>query len=264
MAHPDAGINALRELSAEFAAFRVARGRVSETDTRAKVIDRILKEVLQWPEDALSREDHVHSGFVDYTLRAQNRQYVAVEAKREGIAFALPTTLAPHRHLKLDGALITDSAIKDAVDQARRYCDDQGIRYAIATNGYCWIVFRAIREDLPWRKGLARVFPSHEYIEENFTSFWNLLSYDAISLGALDAEFGAPNRQPRRLHRVTERLFNADLPLQRNRLHAQLHSLITRIFENIADQDQIEILRGLLRSFEEPTNRGLRSEPHYH
>ena len=164
MAHPDAGVDALRKLSEEFVAFRDERGRVSETDTRAKVIDRILKDVLQWPEDALSRESHVHSGFIDYTLRAQNRQYVAVEAKREGIAFTLPTTLAPHSHLKLDGALTTDRAIKNAVDQVRRYCDDQGIRYAIATNGYCWIVFRAIREDIPWRRGVAHIFQSHEYI----------------------------------------------------------------------------------------------------
>ena len=243
MSHPDAGIDALRELSAEFAAFRVERGGVSEADTRVKVIDRILKDVLQWPEDALSREDRVHSGFVDYILSAQNRQYVAVEAKREGIAFILPTTLGSHRHLKLDGALTTDTAIKDAVHQVRRYCDDQGIRYAIVTNGYSWIVFRAIREDLPWRSGHARVFESHDSIEEHFSSFWNLLSYESISLGSLDAEFGAPNTQPRGLYRVTERLFNADLPLQRNPLHAQLHPLITRIFENIADQDQVEILR---------------------
>lgn len=243
MAHPDAGLDALRELSTEFAAFKDERGRVSETDTRAKVIDRILKEVLQWPEDALSREDQVNSGFIDYTLRAQNRPYVAVEAKREGVAFDLPTTRVPHRHLKLDGTLTTNRKVKDAVEQVRRYCDDEGIRYAVATNGYCWIVFRAIREDMPWRKGPARLFPSHEYIEEHFTSFWNLLSYEAISAGSLDGAFGAPNRQPRGLDRVSERLFNANLPLQRNRLHAQLHPLITRIFENIADQDQIEILR---------------------
>ena len=185
----------------------------------------------------------MHSGFIDYTLRAQNRPYVAVEAKREGLAFTLPTTLPPHRHFKLNGALTTEPAIGQSIDQVRRYCDDQGIRYAIATNGYCWIVFRAIREDVPWREGLARIFPSHEYVEEHFTAFWNLLSYEAISSGALDEEFGGPNRQPRELHRVSERLFNANLPLQRNRLHAQLHPLITRIFENIADQDQVEILR---------------------
>ena len=243
MSHPDDGIDALRNLSGEFAAFRAARGRVSEADTRAKIIDRVLKDVLQWPEDDLSREDHVHSGFIDYTLRIRARQYIAVEAKREDAAFTLPVKPRSNRYLRLDGTLTKDPAIGDAVNQVRRYCDDQGIRYAIATNGYCWIVFRAIREDIPWRKGLARVFPSLEFIEDNFTVFWNLLSHDGICSGSLDAEFGASNKQPRRLDRVSERLFNANLPLQRNRLHAQLHPLITRIFENIADQDQIEILQ---------------------
>ena len=160
MLHPDDGVQALRELSLEFADFREERGKVSEADTRAKVIDRILKDVLQWPEDALSREDHVDSGFLDYTLRAHNRPYVAVEAKRDGIAFTLPTALDPRRHFTLNGALTTDTAIRDAVAQVRRYCDDQGIRYAVATNGYCWIVFRAIREDLPWKTG-PRACPSH-------------------------------------------------------------------------------------------------------
>ena len=46
MAHPDAGVQALRELSMEFGAFRDARGRVTETDTRAKVIDRILTCII--------------------------------------------------------------------------------------------------------------------------------------------------------------------------------------------------------------------------
>lgn len=95
-----------------------------------------------------------------------------------------------------------------------------GIRPAIVTNGYAWTVFRAIREDMPWRDGLARVFPSIEYIEEHFTEFWNLLSYESIGRGSLDEEFGSLLRTPRRLDRVIDRLFNANLPLQRNRLHA--------------------------------------------
>lgn len=90
---------------------------------------------------------------------------------------------------------------------------------------------------------MARVFASPEAIIEHFTEFWNLLSYPGIANGSLDAEFGAPNRSPRQLLRVLDRLFNANLPLQRNRLHAQLHPLLVAIFENIADQDAIEILQ---------------------
>jgi hypothetical protein len=88
-----------------------------------------------------------------------------------------------------------------------------------------------------------RIFPNLDHIEANFTEFWNLLSYEAILNGSLDAEFGSSTRVTRQLHRVIDRLFNADLPLQRNRLHHQLHPLIETVFMNIADQEPPEILQ---------------------
>ena len=178
---------------------------------------------------------------MDLALRVGTRNLLCVEAKREGIPFLLPNPVT-QKSYQLDGAILTDTAIKEAIEQVRQYCDDQGIRYAVATNGYTWIIFRAIREDMPWRKGRARIFPSLEHIAENFTEFWNLLSYPSIQSGSLDEEFGPPKRTQRRLDRVIDDLFNADLPLQRNRLHAQLDPLIRAFFDSIADQDALEIL----------------------
>jgi|CZKX01.1.fsa_nt_gi hypothetical protein len=241
MADPDLALEALRDIIQQFAVFLSSNGAVSEADTRANLIDKILIQVCAWPEAAIKREEHVDRGYIDYSLLAQARRYVAVEAKKEGISFAFPTT--SHRTLKLSGALLTDKPIADAIAQVRGYCDDAGIRYAVATNGYAWIVFRAIREDIPWREGSARIFPSLEYVEAHFTEFWNLLSFEAIQGGSLDEEFGSQRRVPRQLHRVVDRLFNADLPLQRNRLHGQLHHIIEAIFQNIADQDSLEILQ---------------------
>jgi hypothetical protein len=241
MADPDLALEALRDIIQQFAVFLASNGAVSEADTRANLIDKVLTQVCAWPEAAIKREEHVDRGYIDYSLLAQTRRYVAVEAKKEGISFAFPTT--SHRTLKLSGALLTDKPIAGAITQVRGYCDDAGIRYAIATNGYAWIVFRAIREDMPWREGNARIFPSLEYIEAHFTEFWNLLSFEAVQAGSLDEEFGSQRRTPRQLHRVVDRLFNADLPLQRNRLHGQLHHIIEAIFQDIADQDSLDILQ---------------------
>jgi hypothetical protein len=188
----------------------------------------------------MAREEHVESGFVDYSLSVANRRYIAVEAKKEGVHFNLPLT--DSRTLKLSGTILTDKNVAAAIAQVRSYCDDAAIRYAVATNGYSWIIFRAIREDVGWREGHARIFPSLEHIEQHFTDFWNLLSYDAIERGSLDDEFGSSLRVPRKLLRVVDKLFNSDLPLQRNRLHSQLHPLIQTIFQDIADQDPLEIL----------------------
>ncbi len=242
MTNVDEALAALDTICAEFSSFVAAKGYVSEADTRAKIIDRILREVLLWPEGALSREDHVERGFIDYTLQARGKAHIVVEAKRAGLPFTFPK-YPSHRSLSLKGALITDAETREAIDQVRGYCDDAGVRYAIATNGFAWVVFRAVRDDMSWRDGKARIFPGLDSVREKFTEFWNLLSFPAVTAGSLDREFASAANASRELHRVTDKLFNADVPLQRNRLHGQIQPLIRTVFEDIADQDQLEILQ---------------------
>lgn len=238
----DKALAKLEEISGDFHSFVSQKGKASETDTRVKFIDRILKEVCLWPEAELSREDHVDPGFTDYQLKIRGTPLVVVEAKREGISFVLPSGAAS-TSLRLNGAIMTDSAVKAAITQVRQYCDDEGIKFAIATNGYSWIIFRAIRDDMSWKQGRAKVFSSIEYVQQHFVEFWNLLCYSAICEGSLDTEFGRLTPASRSLLRVIDRLFNADLPLRRNRLNSQLQLLIKYIFEDIAAQDDLDLLR---------------------
>ena len=143
---------------------------------------------------------------------------------------------------KLNGSLVTNADLAEAIDQARAYCSEEGIRYAVVTNGYTWVIFRALREDMPWREGRARVLPDLDYVIKEFTEVWNLLSYEAITSGSLDNAFGSPTRVSRGLARVSQNLFNADLPLQRNRLHAQLAPIVDTFFADIGDSAQVEVL----------------------
>jgi energy-coupling factor transporter ATP-binding protein EcfA2 len=238
----DVAFAKLPEIEKSFSDFIASKGRVSETDTRIKLIDRILKEVCFWPESQVSREDHVDSGRTDYQLLVRGAPHLVVEAKREGESFILPLGAA-YRSPKLNGILSTSTNVNLAIDQVRKYCDDAGIRFAIATNGYSWIIFRAIRDDMPWKNGRAHIFPSLEYIQEHFIDFWNLLSYDAICTGSLDVEFGRSPASSRNLYRVIDHLFNADLPLQRNRLNFQLQPLVKAVFEDITAQGDIDLLQ---------------------
>ncbi len=142
----DASLNALKKIIVEFQLFCEKEGRVSEADTRVKLIDRILVDVCGWPESNLKREYHSDSGYSDYILSVHGKPLVTVEAKNEGEAFVLPSG-DKMKSLRLNGAILTDTTIKKAIVQVRGYCDDLGIRYAIATNGYSWIIFRAINVD---------------------------------------------------------------------------------------------------------------------
>lgn len=240
----DSAQEELRAIRTEFAAFCAARGFVTEADTRVKIIDRVLTKVCGWPELAISREEHISAhGYMDYVLSVAHQRLITVEAKRAGLPFTLPVGYQ-NKSLKLTGALFSDKDIKEAIHQVRSYCDEAGIKFAVATNGYSWIVFRALRDDgSSWRQGTALLFSSLDDIIDRITEFWNLLSYEAVKSGALDIALGPKTHTPRRLHRVIDRLFNADLPLQRNKYASQLDPLVRTIFEDIAEQDQIEILQ---------------------
>jgi hypothetical protein len=238
----DASFDQIKEIQKDFQAFCNEFGKASEADTRVKVIDRILVDVLGWPESSLKRETHSHSGYSDYILSVFGKPLITVEAKREGEAFEFPQG-NKNKTLKLSGPILSNTEIKEAITQVRSYCDDLGIRYAIATNGYSWIIFRAIKENGSWRDGTARLFTSIEYIISNYIEFWNLLSFDSICNGSLDKEFGLTISPERNLFRVLSRLNNPDIPLLRNSLHTQLSPVITHFFEDIADPEHLDTLQ---------------------
>jgi hypothetical protein len=79
VASPDLALDALRKIAQDFATFLAGKGSVSEADTRANLIDKVLIQVLGWPESAVTREEHVDRGRIDYSLYLQTRRYVAVE-----------------------------------------------------------------------------------------------------------------------------------------------------------------------------------------
>lgn len=245
----DDRLKALIAIQDDFRSFCAAEGAASEADTRAKVIDRILTEVLGWPEEAVVREKYVplpddedtRKGFIDYTLSALGKKLICAEAKKESARFTFPA--GNRKSYSLDGALVTDLPIREAVAQVRQYCDAEGIRYAVATNGFGWIVFRAIRDDMAWRKGEARVFTSIDDICTRFNDFYNLLSYEAVAAGSLQEAFIPSLRASRTLLRVVDALFNADLPLQRNRINGALQPWIKLIFDDIADQEALDVLQ---------------------
>ena len=88
-------LDVLAAIFSDFGEFCQNRGRVSEADTRATLIDRVLHEVLDWPRAAVAREVAVSPGYIDYELSAP-RPALVLEAKASGEHFLFP---ALHRNL---------------------------------------------------------------------------------------------------------------------------------------------------------------------
>jgi hypothetical protein len=115
MVHPDEALTILNQVKKDFDQFCQLKGNVSEADTRAKVIDKILTEVLGWPEQAIQRERHVHEGYLDYELEVHKKHLITVEAKKAGTPFVFPLQERAHRLLKLSGSILTIPEINGAI-----------------------------------------------------------------------------------------------------------------------------------------------------
>lgn len=235
-------LDKFKAIYAEHAQQLKERGRDTESDTRANILDRVVHEVLGWPRAAVKRELYANPGFLDYELTS-GRPLVVIEAKKSGGTFCLPHRGSKGvRTLKISGALSSEHGVDEALRQAQRYCSDRGIRYALVTNGYSYILFRGITEAGPWRDQAAVVFDSPDDVIENFTAFWNLLSYSAVKDGLLDEKFRRGHAPSREAHRPISQMVDADATYGRNPLNHALRPYVDRFFGDIAAQDQSEVL----------------------
>jgi predicted type IV restriction endonuclease len=150
---------------------------LSEADIRAKFIDPLFVQALGWPEQQIRRERHTTGGeYIDYEC-GRPITFFLVEAKRAATPFKFPTS-THRRTFQLAGLFQGDASLKAACEQAARYCQDEGIKYAVVSSGVQLVIFTAIRTDRPWRKGeaLSSEAPtkSFEILANSGTSFRTL------------------------------------------------------------------------------------------
>lgn len=112
----------------------------SEAQTRFDLIDRIIKEVLQWEHGQISVEPHTtgeRDGYIDYLLTAGDYKII-IEAKKIGSSFPSPTK---RKRLKVTGTILGNTQIKNAIEQAEAYASNKNADIVVVTNGTCWCFF---------------------------------------------------------------------------------------------------------------------------
>jgi len=110
----------------------------SEAQTRFDIIDRIIRDVLQWKYGQISVEPHLeHTGYVDYILESGDFKII-IEAKKIGAAFPNPTK---KKKLKLTGEILGSGEISKALQQAEIYAIKSKGHLVVATNGSCWVFY---------------------------------------------------------------------------------------------------------------------------
>lgn len=215
---------------------------ITEADTRLKLINDILVDVLGWKKESISAEDHTESGYIDYLLSSGGRNLFLVEAKR--LSFDILSTKIPeYRFYKVGGPAL--QAGQDGIEQATSYCRDKSIEYSSLTNGISWVGFRALRIDgIQYKDGQAAVFPNLEAIQKNFAAFYELFSLEGVSRKMykiyLDRAEGSPLSTTDPLVRTipSSRIHL----LRKNDLSVDLEAVFDEFFQTITDNDDEEFL----------------------
>lgn len=211
---------------------------LSESDTRSKLIDNLLINVLGWDENDIKREGHVESGFYDYKVSVPGIHFV-IEAKRQFKEFSIPTK---HKKVSLKAIFKENEEI---VAQIRSYAIDSGIQYGIMTNGKQYIFVKLINTDSqPWLGNQCLLFNGLDDIENRFVEFFeNLSKFGIISNGGFKYDYLSNTYESMTL---LSTLIDREKELIRNRLSGKLIRIIESIFGEIfADnlEDDLDFIK---------------------
>lgn len=189
----------------------IATSGGNEADTRFKVIDTILTEILGWDRNDFKNEDRIsedgQDNFSDYLITTAQTSLL-IEAKRAQIDFSK----VPGGRIPLKGSWLKGE-LKKAVTQARDYGRKASVGFCAVTNGSTWIVFPVNRRDLVrFEDTYALTFKdAKSALDENLSEFTSLLSRDAVIDGSLEQDLlgGDSNQiENRRLNKIYDSSFS--------------------------------------------------------
>lgn len=214
---------------------------INEAETRHKVIDFVLHDVLAWPRNRVAVEEFVSPGYADYVLKKGNDgDLLFVEAKRAGVYFQLPLAhVSTERWCYISiRKLITDPNVRTAMEQVREYCFDTGCEYACVTNGCEWIFFKTFEKGKRWDSLQAFVVRSLDFFSDDYTKASNSLSFGAITDHAsLPALLSSVPPKDRAIYFPKDKIPSYSHTISQNRLAARLRPIVNRYFGVIADDD---------------------------
>lgn len=211
---------------------------LNEATTRLHLIDRILIDCLGWPVQDIEAERHFRSEYTDYEL-GRPIKHLLVEAKREGKYFELPHGFGKSI-CQVRTLFDLSNDIKNAVEQAMRYCQTRGIALGVVANGRQLIAFVASRQDgLPPEEGQALVFESLQAMEARFSQLWGALSPAGIGARHLHVLLSSNNIKPPP-DKLSTRLVDYPGFKNRNPVAAELQILGGLFIEDIARRPEYE------------------------
>jgi len=202
---------------------------LNESDTRSKLIDALLINILGWTEADIKREGKLDSGYFDYQISAPGINFI-IEAKRNFKEFTIPT-----KHKKAKIKTIFSENI-EIIKQIRSYSIDIGIQYGLMTTGRQFILSKLFNTDgKNWLENECLLFNGIEDIEKRFVEFYdNFSKFAVVNNGGFIYDFPVKKFES---NSIVSSLIDREKELVRNSLSIKLTPIIDRIFGEIFSDD---------------------------
>jgi hypothetical protein len=216
----------------------------NESDTRLKILDRVLFEVLGWKHEAVFTEPPTASGYIDYLLTVgDKRGAMVVEAKKVG-RLTPATKSTDLMTVALSGPVV--KPLLAGIKQAMNYAVENGVAAAAVTDGNTWLFFKASRTDgTPPLEGKGVLFPTFDSVVKEFGKFAELLGLDAVRrrrhLAHLNEAEGLTVAEAEQQFPVLD---PTDARMrQRDPLASDAALLFSQFFSRLSDDQDREMLR---------------------
>jgi hypothetical protein len=217
----------------------------TEQDTRVKVIDRMLHEVLGWSLADIQTEAATGRAFIDYKMTMSGLSRMIVEAKRDGRDLGV-AQCDPGRSYLLNGPVFKNNTAQEGIQQCIEYCGRMNTELACITNGREWIIFRGSRagDGKDTTEGKAFVFPDLVAVKDKFKLFFALLAYGPVSKYKFKAFFQEAEGRRIRRSDYKKTLKNPLAPhlLPADKLSSDLDKVLTIFFRRLTGDDDPELL----------------------
>lgn len=210
---------------------------LNESDTRLRIIDTILFDILGWDKLAVSTELYCReAGFADYVFIENGKAGFILEAKRTESYFSVPKR---NGKVKPTGfALLTkeSEAADSALKQVIKYAMEQGPRYVAISNGHQWILCLAYIQGQALTERSLLVFDSLECIDDNFREFYDSFSPKAISLN-LPSNLLLEGRKAPAPAKLTTYIVDYPHPASRNQIANELGLIAGIVLNDTKDRE---------------------------
>lgn len=212
----------------------------NEAETRLKIIDAILFDVLDWDKCDVEVERYCREeGYADYVFNTNKSICFVLEAKRAGVSFTVPQAKFEPRPVTFGLLEIESKAAASAMRQVIGYAASLGARYVALSNGSQWLLALTFVQSQALDERQVIILDSFTSIRDHFRQFWTCFSRNALSNNEICASLLESRKKPAP-QRLSASIAGYPIASHRNQFLNELSYILNTVWDVLSRTEGTE------------------------